>query len=69
MAHAITLNHYADHAEQPGLLARLRQSLADHRAYRATVEELQALDDRGLADLGLNRSDIRAPARASVNGN
>lgn len=72
MAHAITLNHYADHvdhAEQQGFVARIRRSLADYRAYRATVNELQALDARGLADLGLSRGDIRDTARASVYGN
>ena len=30
-----------------------------HRLYRATFDELSALSNRELADLGLNRSDLR----------
>jgi uncharacterized protein YjiS (DUF1127 family) len=52
MAHAINLNVYADTTEQPGIFGRLRQSFADHRKYLATYDELNALSDRELADLG-----------------
>ena len=69
MAHAITLNAYAEHAEQPSLLARLRQSFADYRAYKATYEELNVLSDRELADLGLSRLDVRDVARGAVYSN
>lgn len=68
MAHAIDLNAYADHAEQSGLFARLRQSFADYRAYLVTYDELNALSDRELADLDLSRLDVRRIARVSVYG-
>jgi uncharacterized protein YjiS (DUF1127 family) len=41
------------------ILARL----ASWRRYRQTFRELEALNDRELADLGLGRRDIRAVAR------
>ena len=51
---------------QSGLSARfdalmidLRARLARRKVYRQTVNELSALSDRELADLGLNRSEIR----------
>ena len=69
MAHAINLNAYADFAEQPGLFARLRQAVADHRAYLAIYDELNALTDRELADLGLSRLNVRDVAREAVYGN
>jgi len=69
MAHAIALNTYADYAGQPGLLARLRQALADHRAYLATYDGLNALTDRDLADIGLSRLNVRDVARGVVSGN
>ena len=37
--------------------------LASWRRYRQTVRELEALNDRELADLGFGRRDIRAVAR------
>ena len=39
-------------------LARLSEARARRSLYRRTVSELQALDDRELADLGLNRGMI-----------
>ena len=69
MAHAINLNAYADYAEQPWIFARLRQSFADHRKYLATYNELNALRDRELADLGLSRRNVRDVAREAVYGN
>lgn len=66
MAHAITLNAYADSREQPGLLARLRLMLADYRAYREVYDELDSLSDRELADIGLSRHGIRDVARDAV---
>jgi uncharacterized protein YjiS (DUF1127 family) len=66
MAHAINLNADAHYVEQPGLFARLRQSFADYREYLATCEQLGALSDRQLADLGISRLNIREIARASV---
>ena len=67
MAHAINLNAYSDFAEQPGIFARLRQAFDDNRKYLATYDELNALDDRELADIGLSRLNVRDVAReASV---
>ena len=68
MAHAINLNAYADTIELTGTFARLRQSFADHRKYLATYDELNALSDRGLADLGLSRLNVRDVAREAVCG-
>ncbi len=69
MAHAVNLNAYADYDEQPGIFARLRQSFADHRTYLATYYELNALNDRELADLGLSQLNVRDVAREAVYGN
>jgi uncharacterized protein YjiS (DUF1127 family) len=66
MAHAINLNADAHYVEQPGVFARLRQSLADYREYLATYEELNALSGRQLTDMGISRLNIREIARASV---
>jgi uncharacterized protein YjiS (DUF1127 family) len=68
VAHVITLNNYADYAEQPGLFARLRRSFADYRKYLVTFDELNALTDRELADLGLSRLNVRDVARSAVYG-
>lgn len=70
MAHALNLNAYATYAgaTKPGILARLQQALADHRAYRAIHDELAAFSDRDLADIGLTRQTIRDAARAAVTG-
>ena len=68
MAHAINLNAYADTTELTGIFPRLRQSFADHRKYLATYDELNALSDRGLADLGLSRLNVRDVAREAVYG-
>ena len=66
MAHAINLNAHADYAEQPGIFARLRQAFADHRRFLATYDELNALNDRELADIGLSRLNVRDVARQAV---
>ena len=68
-ARAINLNAYADYDEQPGIFARLRQSFADGRQYLATYNELNALSDRELADIGLSRLSIRDIALEAVYGN
>ena len=69
MAHANAVNAYADYLEQPGIVTRLWQAIADQRAYLATYEELDALSDRALADLGLSRLNVRDVAREAVYGN
>ena len=69
MAYDIHRNAYADYAEPPGLFARLRQAFADHRKYLTTYDELNALSDRELADLGLSRLNVRDVAYDAVYGN
>lgn len=69
MAHAINLNAYADYTEQPGIFVRLRQAFGDHRKYQATYNELNALNDRELADIGLSRLNVRDVAREAVYAN
>lgn len=49
------------------LVQRLRKAWNDHATYRRTVNELSALSDRELADLGLHRSNIRQTALDAVN--
>ena len=53
----------------PDPFARLRQSFADYREYLATYNELNALSDRELADIGLSRLNVRDVAREAVYGN
>ena len=69
MAYDIHRSAYADYTEPLGFFARLRQAFADHREYLATYEELNALSDRELADLGLSRLNVRDVAREAVYGN
>ena len=66
MAHAINLNADDEHVERPDPFAGLRRSFADYRKYLATCEELSALSDHRLADIGLSRLNIREMARAAV---
>lgn len=47
-------------------LTSFSKSFADDRAYRATRNELLALSDRHLADLGLTRSMIDRAALDAV---
>jgi uncharacterized protein YjiS (DUF1127 family) len=44
----------------------LRQSFADHRSYLATYDELNALSDRELIDIGLSRPNVRDVAREAI---
>lgn len=53
-----------DHAT--GLLGRLRARLEEHARYRRTRDELSALSDRELDDIGLARGDIEQVARRSA---
>jgi uncharacterized protein YjiS (DUF1127 family) len=69
MAHAYKIDSRAHAGRETGLVARLRQSLADYRNFRRTYDELDALSDRELADLGLSRPDIRFVANEAVYGN
>jgi uncharacterized protein YjiS (DUF1127 family) len=44
-------------------ITNLIRAFAQWQRYRAGVRELSSLDDRGLDDIGLNRSMIRDAAR------
>jgi len=46
-----------------GLLASFNRWLENRRRYRATVRELEALDDDILADVGVARGEIESVAR------
>ncbi len=52
--------------------AEFRASIADRmeksRVYRTTLSELQNLNDRDLADLGINRGAIRGIATQAAYG-
>ena len=68
MAHAISLNTDVEAHGLSGLFARLRQTFADLHAYQKIRDELDALSDRELADIGLSRLGIRDVAREAVYG-
>ena len=68
MANTMTYGAGARVGEGSGWLARVRKALADYRRYLATLDELNALNDRELQDLGLSRHSIRDVARESVYG-
>jgi uncharacterized protein YjiS (DUF1127 family) len=62
--------HAAAHAGQPVTRASVAQMVAAYRAnqkraadVRATVRALAELDDAGLADIGLHRSQVLSVAR------
>jgi uncharacterized protein YjiS (DUF1127 family) len=44
----------------------IRQKLNQFASYRRTVRELRGLDARQLNDIGLNKGDIAAVARAQI---
>ena len=67
MAHVISLNDYAAPAT-PGLFARIARAFADYRVYAETRNELEALSDRELADLGISRLNITTIARDAAYG-
>jgi uncharacterized protein YjiS (DUF1127 family) len=64
MAHSLTY----DIAEGFAPFARLRKAISDYRLYRKTLDELAALNNRELADLGISRFSIREIAHESVYG-
>ncbi|MEZ5778225.1 MAG: DUF1127 domain-containing protein [Paracoccaceae bacterium] len=51
-----------------GFFAKLRDSRLRYKMYRQTVNELSALNDRELNDLGLHRSGINAIALEAAYG-
>ena len=50
------------------MLKSLAERHARHGIYRETVTELSALSDRELADIGLNRAQIRSVAKEHAYG-
>lgn len=48
--------------------AAVRDAYARYKMYRATVNELQGLTGRELADIGLNRSMIKSVATEAAYG-
>ena len=52
-----------------GFLNGVSVRFAQYRTYRRTLDELEALTDRDLADLGVSRHQLRAVAyRAAYDG-
>jgi len=47
-------------------ITNLIRAFGEWRRYRAAVRQLSDLDDRGLEDIGLNRSMIRQAARSGM---
>lgn len=50
------------------LVAKLSDQRRRYRVYRQTISELQVLNDRDLADLGMHRSAITSIAREAAYG-
>lgn len=48
--------------------AAMKDRFVKYSLYRATLTELQGLNDRDLADLGIARADIQDLARAAAWG-
>mgnify|MGYP000604031394 CR=1 FL=1 len=52
-----------------GFIGGISQRFARYRTYRRTLDELEGLSDRELADLALHRSQLRGVAyRAAYEG-
>jgi uncharacterized protein YjiS (DUF1127 family) len=63
MAYAHRTEHAALGRHDDGLWAGLSARLARYRNYRRTLNELAALSDRDLTDMGIHRSNIQDIAR------
>ena len=50
------------------MTANFKARYAQHRIYRATLTELNALSERELADLGLHRSQLAEVAHQAAYG-
>ena len=56
-------------ARDMGIINGFAQRVKRYRTYRQTLEELESLSDRELADLSISRSQIRGIAyRAAYDG-
>ncbi len=71
MAHSLAARHgraTPAWGEVHRLVNAAMQRFTTYRAYRRTVQELSGLSNHALADLGLDRSEIRRAASDSVYG-
>lgn len=66
--HGTARSNAASNGRIPALLGSLNSFFARRALYRQTVNELNGLSDRDLADLGINRLEIASIATAAVNG-
>lgn len=53
-------------ASGKGIIMNMARSFSNWRKYRQTVNELDRMTTRELRDLGIERSEIKAVARAAV---
>jgi uncharacterized protein YjiS (DUF1127 family) len=68
MAYASDILSARTAGTQQGVLARTLGYFQQWREFSKTRNELAALSDRNLADLGISRGEITAIARRSVYG-
>lgn len=68
MAYASLGNESVHFGSSRGVFADLKRRFSDYVRYRQTIEELNALSDRDLADLQLSRFSIKAVAWEAVYG-
>jgi uncharacterized protein YjiS (DUF1127 family) len=68
MAYAAYTNESLRLSADRGWRAQLKQRIADYRLYLRTLEELNALNERDLSDLGISRFEVKRIARESVYG-
>ena len=68
MANTMTYAGTAPSGVLSTFAARISKAVADYRLYRTTLDELDSLSDRELADLGLSRLSVRDVAYESVYG-
>lgn len=52
--------------DRSGFIGGLSQRFARYRTFRRTLDELESLSDRELADLGMHRASIRGIAYRSA---
>ncbi|MGL4279785.1 MAG: DUF1127 domain-containing protein [Albidovulum sp.] len=68
-ANATRTGEWGIFASLNGLVTRLGDARRRYSVYRQTVAELNALNDRDLADLGIARSSITSIATEAAYGN
>jgi uncharacterized protein YjiS (DUF1127 family) len=67
-AHSIRTIEHTLGPRVADVVQTLRERLHKHRAYRRTLNELQGMSRRELADLGLNPTMLRSIAWETVYG-